>query len=87
MDSNDTEHVRILEEYCASEDISLDGLREKLQQITQPTALAVSHFLHELCLNENITLDIVQLVLENNPYAAIVYRIGIMKILRILTRI
>jgi len=70
MDSNDTEHVRILEEYCASEDISLDGLREKLQQITQPIALACSHFLHELCLNKNITLDMVQLVLNNNPYAA-----------------
>ena len=42
MDGNNiNEHVRILEEYCASDDISLDGLGEKLQQITQPTALAV----------------------------------------------
>jgi len=71
MDSNDNiEHVRILEEYCSSDDISFDGLREKLQQITKPTALAVSHFLHELCLNKNVTHDMVQLVLEINPYAA-----------------
>ena len=71
MDANDNnEHVHILEEYCASDDISLDGLKDKLNQIIQPTALACSHFLHELCLNQNVTLDMVQLVLENNPYAA-----------------
>jgi len=68
MDNNN--NVRILEEYCASDDISLDGLREKLQQITQPIALAVSHFLHELCLNESVTHDMVQLVLDSILYAA-----------------
>ena len=70
MDGNNNEHVRIVEEYCASDNISLDGLRDKLNQITQPTALARSHFLHELCLNKNVTLDMVQLVLDNNPYAS-----------------
>jgi len=71
MDANDNnEHVHILEQYCTSDDISLDGLREKLNQISQPTALACSHFLHELCLNENVTLDMVQLVLDKILYAA-----------------
>ena len=68
MDNNN--NVRILEEYCASDDISLDGLREKLNQITQPIVLACSHFLHELCLNESVTHDMVQLVLDNILYAA-----------------
>ena len=71
MDGNkNNEHVRVLEQYCTSDDISLVGLRQKLNQITQPTALACSHFLHELCLNKNVTHDMVQLVLDNILYAA-----------------
>jgi len=71
MDANDNnDHVHILEEYCASDDISLDGLRDRLNQISQPTALACSHFLHELCLNESVTHDMVQLVLDKILHAA-----------------
>ena len=68
--NNNKKLVRTLEQYCTSDDISLVGLRDRLNQITKPTALVGSHFLHELCLNKNVTLDTVQLVLDNNPYAA-----------------
>ena len=66
MDSNAC--VRNLEEYCSASNnsLSLDILREKISQILQPN-LAGFYFLHELCLNENVTLEMVDLVLRSTP--------------------
>mmetsp|Transcript_4753 Transcript_4753/g.10492 ORF Transcript_4753/g.10492 Transcript_4753/m.10492 type:complete len:630 (-) Transcript_4753:29-1918(-) len=70
---NNNDHVRDLEEYCSDTNsvLSLDILRKKLSNISPPS-LACSHFLHEL-LNRSkndVTLEMVQLVLHCNPYAA-----------------
>ena len=70
MNSNSSDNVRDLEEYCTSMSISLDILQEKISDVSSPTALSCSHFLHTLVLNENITLSMVELVLQIYPYAA-----------------
>jgi len=62
--------IRDLEEYCESnETLSLDVLRDKLGHLSAMETSG-SHFLHELCLNKYVTLEMVQLVLEFNPFAA-----------------
>jgi ankyrin repeat protein len=65
------DRIKELEDYCspANEELSLEGLHTKLEQIPS-TSLACSHFLHELCLHPNVTLEIVELVLQFGPYAA-----------------
>jgi len=77
---NNNERVRDLEEYCSSSrtalndnsapsSLSPDILREKLSHISA-LQTSSSHFFHELCLNRHVTLEIVALVLNFNPYAA-----------------
>ena len=51
--------------------ISLDILQEKISDVSSPTALSCSHFLHTLVLNENVTLTNGRVgFLQINPYAA-----------------
>ena len=57
---NSSDNVCDLEECCASASISLDILQEKISDVSSPTALSCSHFLHTLVLNENVTLRMVE---------------------------
>ena len=66
--------IQELEDYCSPSnvDLSVQGLREKLEQtiLLSKTSLACSHFLHELCSNPRVTVEMIELVIELCPFAA-----------------
>jgi hypothetical protein len=57
--------VKQLEDFCDSDDLSIDALRYQVGLIP-PNATAVqnSSFLHKACLNENVTLPIIECLLD-----------------------
>ena len=68
---------------CASNELSIDTLREKIHQceksfdnnnidITVAVAVAVagSSFFHQACLHEKVTLEIIECLLSSFPNAA-----------------
>ena len=64
--------VKQLEDYfCGSDELSIDALRYQVRLIP-PNATAVqnSSFLHEACRNENVTLPIIECLLDAFPGAA-----------------
>jgi len=60
--------VRELEKFCESDALSLDALREKINQITPSSgAIQSSSFLHRACMNMRVTLEIVAFILDAFP--------------------
>ena len=65
---SDRPWIQQFEHLCSSEDLSLD----KLQRMTEGISLENLHnssFLHRVCFNENITLEMVQFLLDLYPQA------------------
>ena len=63
--------VKQFEDFCGSDELSIDALRYQVGLIP-PNATAVqnSSFLHEACLNEKVTLPIIECLLDAFPGAA-----------------
>jgi hypothetical protein len=67
---------RVLSDYCQSDDLCVDGLRKRIDQCVQiddAVDLSTSTgrlLLHHACMNEKVTVDIVQLLIETFPDAA-----------------
>lgn len=57
------------EDFCDSNDLSADALKVWLKDII-PLGIRDSSFLHRVCRNENVTLAIVELLLDAFPWAA-----------------
>jgi len=55
-----------LEDFCASDDLSIEELRRMTEGIS-PDVLAYTFALHHVCVNEKVTLEIVQYLLDLNP--------------------
>jgi ankyrin repeat protein len=66
--------IRELEHLCSpiNNKLSLESLRDKLEEArsTSESFLATSLFFHELCSHQNVTEDMIKLVLEISPFAA-----------------
>ena len=65
---SDPSWIQQFERLCSSEDLSLD----KLQRMTEGISLDNLHnssFLHRVCMNKNVTLEIVKYLLELYPQA------------------
>ena len=60
--------IRDFEEYCASDDLTIDGLHRRITLICD-RALADSFFLHKVCLNKNVTLEMIEYLLKGYPQA------------------
>ena len=63
-----------LDGFCLTDDLSLTALREKISQlsigdVTQET-YNENPFLHSICINENVTLEIVEYILDSFPGVA-----------------
>ena len=61
--------VEKLEEFCSSDELSLNALRDKIRSIPVD-ALQNSYFFHDACNNARVSLEIVEFLLENFPGAA-----------------
>ena len=56
------------EDFCGSDSLSLKGLQEKISRIpSDSNAIQSSSFFHQACSNRNITVEIIQLLLNNYP--------------------
>ena len=63
--------VKALEQYCASDSLSLPGLQKHVKQnVPDASMLNQSSCLHLACRNKSISLDIVRFLLELCPDAA-----------------
>ena len=60
--------INNFEAFCSSDDLSIDELRRRTEG-TSSTDLGYSSFLHRACMNKNVTLEIVEYILEFNPSA------------------
>jgi len=60
--------IKHFEDFCASDDLSIDKLRRMTEGITLDV-LHNSSFLHRVCLNKNVTLEIVEYLLHLYPQA------------------
>jgi len=75
--STGKEWITKFEGLCASDDLSIDKLRTMVEEITPQdyvpdgdlNILAGSSFLHKVCMNKNITLEIVEYLLNLYPTA------------------
>ena len=61
--------VKDLEDCCGSDSISLNALQEKIRFIPS-NAVQKSSFLHQACSNKNITMEIIECLLDVYPAAA-----------------
>lgn len=62
--------VQLLEQYCASDSLSVEGLQQKINQLSlSADMLQRSSFLHLACSNETITLEIAETLLDLCPEA------------------
>ena len=67
-DDDAASRIKQLEDFCASDDLSIDELR----RMTEGISLDFRHnssFLHRACLNKNVTLEIVNYLLDLYPQA------------------
>jgi hypothetical protein len=62
--------VKDLEDFCGSDDLSIDALREKVDLIPSDADIWSSSFLHKVCLNNKVTLPIIKCLLDSFPEAA-----------------
>ena len=60
-----TEHF---EGFCSSDDLSIDELKRMTEGISRDV-LSNSSFLHRVCSNKNVTLEMVEYLLELYPQA------------------
>jgi len=58
-----------IEYYCSGASLSPGVLRKKLSHLTA-NQIGGSPLLHELCLNKNVTLELVEAILDSGPHAA-----------------
>jgi len=58
--------IKELEDFCASDDLSIDELRKIL---SLPYDLEGSSCIHRVCMNKNVTLEIVECLLDLYPQA------------------
>ena len=56
------------ENFCASDELSIDEMRRMTEGISL-VDLSNSSFLHQVCFNENVTLEIVEYILDLYPPA------------------
>ena len=85
MSSSIIEILKDLNEFCASDDVSLNTLKEKVEgyflahlnsevrYVIQPFDIDEYQqhpFLHTMCMNKNVTLELVQYILDTVPRAA-----------------
>ena len=57
--------IRRLERYCSSDDLSFDGIKCALGYfVPHDHRLHESNFLHKVCMNPNVTLEIVEYLIE-----------------------
>jgi len=62
--------IKELEDFCASDDLSIDKLSSMTKLISLNSCnLEGSSFLHKVCMNKNVTLEIVQHLLDLYPSA------------------
>lgn len=62
--------VRELEDFCGSDKLSIDALRDKVDRIPRNADIRNSSFLHMACLNERVSLRIIECLLDAFPDAA-----------------
>jgi len=65
-DSSRSQWIDEFEDFCSSEDLSLDGLQRMTKDISLDD-LRNSSFLHRVCMNEKVTLEIVECLLHLYP--------------------
>jgi len=65
-DSSRSQWIVELEDFCSSEDLSLNELQRMTRDIS-PGDLAHSFALHRVCMNEKVTLEVVEYLLHLNP--------------------
>ena len=65
------ERVYELEEFCSSDELSLDGLRREFREIQRSPlgsgAIRRSSILRRICVNEQVTLEMVKHVVDAFP--------------------
>ena len=73
-DDYDEDHFELLQElcdFCASDDLSLSKLQEKINSVPTHVIRGDSYkyrpFFHKICLNENITLDVIEHIVNEFP--------------------
>eukprot|EP00956_Cyclotella_meneghiniana_P030443 scaffold76682_cov82-Cyclotella_meneghiniana.AAC.3 len=59
--------IQDLERYCSSEDLSFDGIKCALGYFVQHDSLHESNFLHKVCMNRNVTLEMIEYLIELFP--------------------
>ena len=66
--------MKELERLCYSEDLSLPALREKISQLSPGDVTQATYkkhpFLHAMCMNKNVTIEMVECILDSFPDAA-----------------
>ena len=69
-DGGAVSRVQVLEEYCSDYGrLTLDGLQERIAGIP-PDAVRGSDFLHDVCIDEKVTLEMIECLLDAFPDAA-----------------
>eukprot|EP00956_Cyclotella_meneghiniana_P015399 scaffold23547_cov59-Cyclotella_meneghiniana.AAC.1 len=62
--------IRKFEEYCSSDFLSLDGIKCALEFLVPHHLLYGSNYLHRVCLNRKVTLEMVQYIVTARSFAA-----------------
>eukprot|EP00956_Cyclotella_meneghiniana_P029703 scaffold72751_cov23-Cyclotella_meneghiniana.AAC.1 len=61
--------IQCLEKYCSSDSLSLIGIKCAMEYFVRHDILDESDFLHRVCLNPKVTLDIVEYLVGLCPEA------------------
>eukprot|EP00956_Cyclotella_meneghiniana_P031767 scaffold84582_cov23-Cyclotella_meneghiniana.AAC.1 len=61
------ESIDNLERYCSSEDLSIDGIKCALGYFVPHDRLHESNFLHRVCMSPNVTLEMIEYLVELFP--------------------
>jgi len=67
-DIDDHPWIEHFEDFCSSDDLSIDELQRMTEGISLDN-LRLSSFLHKVCMNENVTLEIVEYLSDLYPPA------------------
>ena len=60
--------IKRFEDFCSSDDLSINELRRRIESISS-NDLTYSTFLHRACMNKNVTLEIVEYLIDLYPSA------------------
>ena len=80
-DNDDLHWIEKFEDFCSSDDLSIDGIMRRITDgvsffssngISLASKLSDSSFFHRVCMNKNVTLEIVNYLLDLFPSA--IYR-------------